>query len=48
MSEQTERILAEAFNLIEVDKLEDARKLLTPLLTTQPDNPDAGGCTPMP
>jgi len=40
MSEQTERILAEAFNLIEVDKLEDARKLLTPLLTAQPDNPD--------
>lgn len=40
MSEQTERILAEAFNLIEVDKLEDARKLLTPLLNTQPDNPN--------
>lgn len=40
MSEQTERILAEAFNLIEVDKLEDARKLLTPLLNTQSDNPN--------
>ncbi|NWG17421.1 MAG: hypothetical protein HXY41_12370 [Chloroflexi bacterium] len=40
MSEQTEQILAEAFNLIEADRLSEAQTLLTPLLTTQPDNPD--------
>lgn len=40
MSEQTQQALSEAFDLIEADKLAEARTILTPMLTTHRDNPD--------
>lgn len=40
MSEQTQKTLSEAFDLIEADKLDEARAILVPMLTTHRDNPD--------
>jgi cytoskeletal protein RodZ len=40
MSEQTQKALSEAFDLIEADKLDEARAILVPMLTTHRDNPD--------
>lgn len=40
MSEQTQQALSEAFDLIEAEKLDEARAILVPMLTTHRDNPD--------
>lgn len=40
MDQQLDQMLSQAFDLIEADKLEDARQLLTPLLDTHSDDPD--------
>lgn len=40
MNDQTQQALAEAFELIEADKLSEARAVLKPMLTTHRDNPD--------
>ncbi|MBI5669868.1 MAG: hypothetical protein HZC41_17875 [Chloroflexi bacterium] len=40
MNDQTQQALAEAFELIEADKLDEARGILKPMLTTHRDNPD--------
>jgi hypothetical protein len=41
MSVQTEEALSQAFELIEADKLEEARAILKPILDVDKDNPDA-------
>jgi hypothetical protein len=41
MSVQTEQALSQAFELIEADKLEEARAILKPILDVDKDNPDA-------
>lgn len=40
MSEQTRAALSEAFDLIEAERLDEARAILKPMLTTHADNPD--------
>lgn len=40
MNDQTQQALAEAFELIEAEKLDEARAILKPMLTTHRDNPD--------
>jgi hypothetical protein len=40
MSVQTEQALSQAFELIEADKLEEARSILKPILDIDKDNPD--------
>lgn len=41
MGVQREQALSQAFELIEADKLEEARAILKPILDTDKDNPDA-------
>lgn len=40
MSEQMRMALSEAFDLIEAERLDEARAILKPMLTTHADNPD--------